>query len=190
MIVFRLKTLFPLILLVVLALLYVTCTDKESTRPLDEKKDPYEPRVSWPVQREHGLESISSPYGFRYDPFTGAWVFHSGIDFALDYGEPVYSIAKGRVILASTSYPGFGTLLIIEHENYQEREETIRSLYGHCSQILVEEDQEIATREVVARVGSCGRSTGPHLHFEVHVYDDEAGWIHVDPIKYLLPPNS
>lgn len=147
--------------------------------------------VYWPVHKKYGLSYISSPYGYRYDPFTGSMDFHYGIDIALDFGEDVYSIAKGRVIQVSDNYPGFGTLLIIEHEDFRGEGVTIRSLYGHCQQIMLEENQDVLSGERIATIGSRGRSTGPHLHFEIHLYnEDEKRWIAVDPMDYLKPPNQ
>lgn len=145
----------------------------------------------WPVDRAYGHDHISSPFGYRYDPFTGAWVFHSGIDLAIDLGEAVYAIREGEVILASDQYPGFGALVVIEHKNIREEGERIRSLYGHCDQILVQENQRVLLGERIATIGSRGRSTGPHLHFEIQRYlEEEDRWVVVDPLEYVDLPNN
>lgn len=179
-----LKMIFILspLLLIALTLLWLGQDQLEETYDTHHENQ-------WPVDRIYGQDHISSPFGYRYDPFTGVWVFHSGIDIALDEGEPVYAIREGRVHLASTHYPGFGSLLIIEHEDRDG--DVIRSIYGHCHEIFVKEGQDVKGGERIATVGSRGRSTGPHLHLEVHYYlGEEEGWVVVDPLEYIEPPES
>jgi len=116
---------------------------------------------------------ISSEYGERRDPILGRKRFHEGIDIAASYGEDIKAAAKGTVVLAK-SYNGYGRAAIIDHGH------GITTLYGHTSELLVKEGQIVNKGEVIAKVGSSGRSTGPHLHFEIRINNEP-----VDPLKYL-----
>ncbi|HEY9103572.1 M23 family metallopeptidase [Chitinimonas sp.] len=102
----------------------------------------------------------SSPYGWRIDPFTGHQTFHEGIDFVGDVGTPIYAAAGGKV-LKSEWHTEYGNMLEIDHGN------GIISRYAHTSQLLVKEGEQVKVGQKVALLGSTGRSTGPHLHFEI-----------------------
>lgn len=132
----------------------------------------------WPMPPEYNEVFITSPFGERYDPFTGEGTFHNGIDIGATYGVPVYSVADG-VVSYSGSASGFGTLVIITHDNGME------SYYAHCQNLIVTSGQEVIAGEQIAEIGSEGRSTGPHLHFEIRINGE-----HVDPMLYLIPPGS
>ncbi len=120
---------------------------------------------------EHGW--ISSKYGFRKDPFTGRRAWHDGIDIASREGEPILSVSSG-VVLRAGYVRGYGNLVEVSHPNgYVTR-------YAHCKKILVSSGQLIKEGQTVATVGSTGRSTGPHVHFEVLVEGKS-----VDPRRYL-----
>ena len=86
--------------------------------------------------------------------------FHKGVDIAAPMGTDVYCAAKGKVIFAGQK-SGYGNCVIIEHEN------GLATLYGHLSKILVDANQQVKIGDIIAKVGSTGRSTGPHLHYEV-----------------------
>ncbi len=116
---------------------------------------------------------ITSPYGDRKDPFTGASSNHNGLDIGAAKGTPIYSASGGKVIQARDKKNGFGLCVVIEHSS------GFRTLYGHCSELLVEEGQYVSAGELIARVGSTGRSTGNHLHYSI-IIDDK--W--VDPTLY------
>ncbi|MBY0243978.1 MAG: M23 family metallopeptidase [Sphingobacteriaceae bacterium] len=105
---------------------------------------------------------ISSRFGYRENPFTGQSVeTHKGLDIKAKHGSLVKSTAVGRV--AYTGYRGgFGNLIIINHGNGFE------TYFGHLSKILVKQGQSIKIGQNIGRVGSTGRSTGPHLHYEIH----------------------
>ena len=107
-----------------------------------------------------GAMRMSSPFGNRTDPFTGRKAFHSGTDFAAPTGTRVLSTGAGRVSFAGEK-SGYGNLVEIDHGD------GIVSRYGHLSAILVSVGDEVATGDLVGKVGSTGRSTGPHLHFEI-----------------------
>ena len=109
----------------------------------------------WPV---HGW--LSSTMGYRRDPVTGGADFHSGLDIAGDRGEPVRTTAAGRVSYAG--YQGaYGNLVIVDHGF------GLQSKYGHLSSYTVRDGQHVKRGDIIGRLGSTGRSTGNHLHYEV-----------------------
>lgn len=114
-----------------------------------------------------------SNFGTRIDPFSGRRAMHEGIDFIAPRGTPILAAAAG-VVITSKYHPGYGNMVEIEHNN----KTTTR--YAHASKLLVKEGDIVRLGQTVALVGSTGRSTGPHLHFEVRV-DGEA----VNPLKFL-----
>jgi murein DD-endopeptidase MepM/ murein hydrolase activator NlpD len=116
---------------------------------------------------------IGSTYGNRVDPFKRGVRFHSGIDFVANKGTPIRDMASGRVSFAGKK-PGYGNLVEIDHGN------GLITRYGHASRLVVRKGDRVSPRQHVADVGSTGRSTGPHLHFELR----ENG-AHVDPAVYL-----
>ena len=117
---------------------------------------------------------LSSHYGKRTDPFTGKTSWHGGVDFAGKKGSDVLAVASGIVTLSETKH-GFGRLVEISHGNgYLTR-------YAHNSKLLVETGDKVERGQVIAKMGSSGRSTGPHVHFEV-VKNGKV----VNPRKYIL----
>ena len=122
----------------------------------------------WPVSGD-----ITSRYGYRLDPITFRRAFHSGIDIAASYGVGIKASAAGKVILTGY-YKELGQTVIIDHGN------GIKTVYGHTSKILVKNGQTVKKGEVIAKVGTSGRTTGAHLHFEVLI-----NGVQIDPCKYL-----
>ena len=120
-----------------------------------------------------GEIDFSSPYGVRVDPFLHVPAMHTGIDFRGTFGEPIHATAAGTVTSAGWS-GGYGQMVEVDHGN------GLATRYGHLSEIDVKVGQSIRIGQVVGRLGSTGRSTGPHLHYETRV-DGEA----VDPQKFL-----
>jgi murein DD-endopeptidase MepM/ murein hydrolase activator NlpD len=120
-----------------------------------------------------GRQDITSGYGVRMDPFLGRMALHSGLDMREDAGAPVRATAGGKVVSAGWS-GGYGNMVEIDHGN------ELSTRYGHLASISVSEGQTIGPGAILGRVGSTGRSTGPHLHYEVRI-DGEA----VDPIRFL-----
>lgn len=117
---------------------------------------------------------MSSHFGKRTDPFTGKSSWHAGVDFAGKHGSDVVSVASGIVTLAKNKH-GFGKLVEISHGNgYLTR-------YAHNSSLLVKVGDKVDKGQVIAKMGSSGRSTGPHVHFEV-VKNGKV----VNPRKYIL----
>jgi murein DD-endopeptidase MepM/ murein hydrolase activator NlpD len=130
--------------------------------------------VSVPVREPvTGEIDFSSPFGVRVDPFLHVPAMHTGIDFRGSYGEPAHATAAGTVTSAGWS-GGYGQMVEIDHGN------GLATRYGHLSEIDVHVGQSIRIGQVVGRIGSTGRSTGPHLHYETRV-DGEA----VDPQRFL-----
>jgi murein DD-endopeptidase MepM/ murein hydrolase activator NlpD len=128
---------------------------------------------AFPGRRPLTYGRTSSSFGNRLDPFTRHRSFHSGIDLVAPTGTPIRAAAKGRVIHAGPM-PGYGNTVDIDHGNgYVTR-------YAHTSKIEVRVGQTVRSGQEIAKVGSTGRSTGPHLHFEVRV-----GHRAVDPAGYL-----
>jgi murein DD-endopeptidase MepM/ murein hydrolase activator NlpD len=117
---------------------------------------------------------ITSGVGMRKDPFTGMIVMHNGLDIASSKGTPVYAPASGTVIQCGWD-SGLGNLVVIDHGN------DLKTYYGHLSLIKVTKGQEIKRMDVIGLVGSTGRSTGPHLHYEVQKYNRA-----VDPKDFFL----
>lgn len=107
-----------------------------------------------------GRMRVSSGFGTRSDPFLHKSAFHGGIDFPRPTGTPVSSAAAGKVSFAGTM-SGYGNLVEITHKN------GLKTRYGHLSAILVRKGETVGEGELIGKVGSTGRSTGPHLHFEV-----------------------
>jgi murein DD-endopeptidase MepM/ murein hydrolase activator NlpD len=120
-----------------------------------------------------GDVDMSSPFGVRMDPFLHRPAMHTGLDMRGDTGEPVHATAAGRVTIAGRE-GGYGNMVEINHGN------GFATRYGHLSHIDVKVGQAVHTGQVVGRIGSTGRSTGPHLHYETRI-DGEA----VDPQKFL-----
>jgi murein DD-endopeptidase MepM/ murein hydrolase activator NlpD len=125
---------------------------------------------------------VSSPYnassfGFRIDPFTGMQAMHEGIDFITDVGTPVVAAAGGVVQFAGF-HPQYGNVIDIDHGN------DLVTRYAHLSKVLVKEGDVLQRGRHIADSGTTGRSTGPHLHFEVR-YRGMAQ----NPVKFLLAAN-
>jgi murein DD-endopeptidase MepM/ murein hydrolase activator NlpD len=130
--------------------------------------------VRVPVRRPvTGDIDLSSTFGVRVDPFLHVAAMHTGLDFRGDTGEAIHATAAGMVVNAGWS-GGYGKMVEIDHGN------GISTRYGHLSQIDVKVGDEIRVGQVVGRMGSTGRSTGPHLHYETRI-DGEP----VDPQKFL-----
>ena len=133
---------------------------------------------------EHGEETrwtpmldgdarLSSHYGYRRDPFTGARDFHDGVDVAAKSGTPILAFRPGAVMFSGYR-PGYGNMVVLRHDDGLE------SIYAHASVTLVSSGDWIDAGTPIARVGSTGQSTGPHVHFEVR--RDGAP---VDPMPHL-----
>jgi murein DD-endopeptidase MepM/ murein hydrolase activator NlpD len=117
--------------------------------------------------------SIGSAFGWRIDPFTGHSALHTGLDFPAESGTAIHA-AAGGVVVAQEVHPQYGNMVEIDHGN------SLITRYGHASRVLVKKGDLIKRGQKIAEVGSTGRSTGPHLHFEVLVQG-----VPQDPQKFL-----
>lgn len=124
--------------------------------------------LDWPLQNFR----VSSPFGYRRDPFHGRYKFHAGIDLAAALDTPVYAAAPGVVVFARYS-GGWGNYVVIEHPN------GVRSHYAHMDHLFVSPGTVLDDRSIIGAVGSTGRSTGPHLHFGISLRGR-----YVDPSLY------
>lgn len=126
-----------------------------------------------PLRHPFAHAEITSGFGARLDPFLGTAAIHPGIDFRQEDGAPVRVTAGGRVTQAGW-VGGYGNMVEVDHAN------GLATRYGHLSAILVSVGDRVAQGQTVGRVGSTGRSTGPHLHYETRI-DGEA----VDPLRFM-----
>jgi murein DD-endopeptidase MepM/ murein hydrolase activator NlpD len=129
--------------------------------------------IAVPSSKPVNTATFTSGYGVRSDPFRGAAAMHAGIDLAGPYGTPVYATADGVVEKAEWS-GGYGNMVEIDHGKGLE------TRFGHLSRILVRDGQKVTRGMLIALMGSTGRSTGSHLHYEVRI-DGRA----VNPVPFL-----
>ncbi|MCW7537183.1 M23 family metallopeptidase [Aquabacterium sp. A7-Y] len=115
----------------------------------------------------------SSGFGFRSDPFSGRSALHTGLDFPANSGAPIMA-AAGGVVVRSEYHPQYGNLIDLDHGN------GLVTRYAHASKLIAAQGDLVKRGQVIAQVGSTGRSTGPHLHFEVLL-----NGVHQDPAKFL-----
>ena len=116
--------------------------------------------MAWPVPSCH---TVSSGYGGRIHPTTGKYKFHGGLDIPGSYGSAIVAANSGKVIWAGNRGDSYGNYVIIDHGG------GVSTLYGHASKVLVSTGQSVSRGQRIANVGSTGRSTGPHCHFEVRI---------------------
>lgn len=118
--------------------------------------------ASIPQVKPARVAYVSSSYGYRADPFTGGAAFHAGLDFPGPMGSPIFAAANGKVTFVGHRQ-GYGNCIEISHGN------GLMTRYGHLSAFKARIGQKVDAGTVIAAMGSTGRSTGPHLHFEVRV---------------------
>jgi hypothetical protein len=122
----------------------------------------------WPLEGR-----VTSSFGERQDPINGEGAFHAGIDIAAPYGTPVRASADGEVSSAAMG-SGYGREIVINHGH------DVMTVYGHLSEMIVVPGEHVTRGQIIGYVGQSGRSTGPHLHYEVRVH-----MVPVNPHKYL-----
>ena len=120
-----------------------------------------------------GDHDFTSNYGYRTDPFTRGLAMHTGVDFRAETGSSIMATAPGKVVIAEYN-GGYGNMVEVEHAN------GLTTRYAHMSAISVTTGQMVKAGTVVGRVGTTGRSTGPHLHYETRINDEP-----VDPTRFL-----
>ncbi|MBQ0051850.1 MAG: M23 family metallopeptidase [Treponema sp.] len=126
----------------------------------------------WPVKG--GIGHISQPFGQTTHPISGNWYIHKGLDISTwRAGDPILATANGQVVTV-TYDSGFGNYVIIKHKH------GIYTRYCHMNTVRVKKGQFVSQRDVIGTIGNTGISTGPHLHYEIHIGSDV-----VDPVKYV-----
>jgi murein DD-endopeptidase MepM/ murein hydrolase activator NlpD len=120
----------------------------------------------WPVRGR-----ITSGFGSRRDPFDGSRQFHEGVDIAAAWGSPV-RVTEDGIVLEARRHGGYGNMVLVQHEDH-------KTLYGHLRRFSVTPGQKLQRGDVLGEVGSTGRSTGPHVHFE-RIEKDKP----IDPAKF------
>lgn len=133
-----------------------------------------EVRQKIPSIRPIDIGWISSRFGFRTDPFTDKQTFHRGLDLCVPIGTPVRVTGQG-VILAVQTQRGFGRVVKVDHGN------GVVSLYAHLSEALVKKGDQVSRGDIIAKTGNSGRSSAPHLHYEIRIGDRP-----VNPLSYIL----
>ena len=121
------------------------------------------------------LDRIASGFGMRIDPVYGTPKLHKGLDFTASQGTPIYATGDGTVSEAGFNEGGYGNHVVINHGYGYE------TLYGHMVRIKAHAGQKVKRGEVIGWVGSTGKSTGPHCHYEVHINGNP-----VDPVYFFL----
>jgi murein DD-endopeptidase MepM/ murein hydrolase activator NlpD len=120
------------------------------------------------------LNRIASGFGRRIDPIYKTVKFHAGLDFAAPQGTPIYATANGRVTIAGNTGDGYGNHVVINHGYGYE------TLYGHMVRVKVRPGEQVNRGEVIGWIGSTGKSTGPHCHYEVHKNGQK-----IDPVYFF-----
>jgi len=121
------------------------------------------------------LKRLSSYYGYRMDPFYKVMKFHEGVDFSAPIGTEIYSTGDGVVKAVKNSKRGYGNNILVDHGfGYQ-------TFYAHCDKILVKKGQHVKRGQIIGKVGNTGKSTAPHLHYEVRKSNRA-----IDPINYFF----
>lgn len=131
--------------------------------------------ISVPSQRPVESFRYTSPFGTRIDPFRGNSSFHSGIDLAAPVGTPVHASADAQVTRAEFA-SGYGNLVVLDHGG------GIETRYGHLSRIVARPGQQVHRGDLIGLVGSTGRSTGSHLHYEVRLSSQP-----INPLAFMAP---
>jgi len=130
-------------------------------------------RAMVPTEQPVKAGRVGSPFGFRIDPITGGSALHTGLDFPSDVGTPIYA-AAGGVVVVQEYHNAYGNMVEVDHGN------ELITRYAHSSKVFVKKGDIVKRGQKIAEVGSTGRSTGPHLHFEVWV-----SGVPQDPQRFL-----
>ena len=146
-----------------------TLSGHVESRLFDQKIKKMMVPTQQPLQSGH----LGSAFGWRLDPFTGRTALHTGLDFQAGPGTPILA-AAGGVVVAQENHPAYGNMVEIDHGNQ------LLTRYAHASKVWVRKGDLVKRGQKIAEVGTTGRSTGPHLHFEVMVQG-----VPQDPQKFL-----
>lgn len=141
---------------------------------LDTLNSRAEVRKKIPSIRPTDIGWMSSRFGFRTDPFTEKQTFHRGLDLCVPVGTPVRVTGQG-VVLAVQTQRGFGRVVKVDHGS------GVVTLYAHLSEALVKKGDQVSRGDIIAKSGNSGRSSAPHLHYEIRIGDRP-----VNPLSYIL----
>lgn len=130
-------------------------------------------RMMIPTQKPVTFSEVGSGFGWRIDPFTGHSALHTGLDFGASVGTPILA-AAGGVVVVQSYHPDYGNMIEIDHGN------NVITRYAHASKVYVKNGDLVKRGQKIAEIGTTGRSTGPHLHFEVWIQG-----VPQDPQKFL-----
>ena len=119
---------------------------------------------------------VTSGFGWRVHPISGAYKFHSGVDLGYSYGTGILALFDGVVVDAGNFNDGYGNQVLI----YEQADDTF-TRYAHCSEVYVSAGETVQAGQLIAAVGSTGNSTGPHLHLE-YMVPGEGGYQYTDPL--------
>jgi murein DD-endopeptidase MepM/ murein hydrolase activator NlpD len=125
------------------------------------------------------IGTVTSGFGYRPDPITGEVLFHDGLDIASQIGTPVFAPADG-IVRATGVMQDFGNAVIIGHPECK-----VETIYGHLNQFTVQAFQNVRRGELIGYVGNSGKSTGPHLHYEIRKNGSA-----ISPVPFILPPDQ
>jgi murein DD-endopeptidase MepM/ murein hydrolase activator NlpD len=156
--------------------------DELETKAIAYKKEQERERLARMLESVPSMWPAAGPvisgFGMRMHPVFGYERFHSGVDIGAGYGSPIYSTAYGKISY-SGYYAGYGNTVMVDHGN------GMQTLYGHCSSLVVKEGETVRKGQLIAKIGSTGISTGPHLHYEVQLAGTPT-----DPEPYLDYTNT
>lgn len=155
--------------------MYIQTKSYDEVLELAKNKDAYYaamPAIQ-PVSNKE-LRRLSSGYGLRTDPILKVKKMHYGIDFSAERGTPIYATADGTVAAAQRNFGGLGNYVKIDHGFGFE------TIYGHMSRFIVKSKQKVKRGQVIGYVGNTGKSTAPHVHYEVHINNKT-----VNPVNYF-----
>ncbi len=119
---------------------------------------------------------VTSPFGWRSDPFTGRMKFHSGVDLGYDYGAGIPALFNGIVVISGNLEDGYGNQVLLYHPLIDAY-----TRYAHCADIFIQIGEEVSAGQCIATVGNTGRSTGAHLHLEYIIRTNE-GYRYENPL--------
>ena len=156
---------------------YITAQKKSYNEIDDLLKNKEKLLVSTPAIQpvsNKDLTRVASGFGYRIDPIYKTVKLHAGLDFAAPQGTPIYATANGTVTVAGNTGNGYGNHVVINHGYGYE------TLYGHMVKVKARAGQQIKRGEVIGYVGSTGKSTGPHCHYEVHKNGQK-----IDPVYFF-----
>lgn len=120
---------------------------------------------------------VTSPFGWRVHPISGAWKFHSGVDLGYDYGAYICAVFDGQVVIADNLGDGYGNQVLLYHSAIDAY-----TRYAHCSVLHVVAGENVQAGQIIAQVGSTGYSTGPHLHLE-YIVNVNGEYQYADPLS-------